>query len=333
MSHALKKPKTKFWSLKTLKKLVLPSILLLGGILAQNYKDAKLIKEWGLLDMVDKASKIAIIAAICWGLIVAIRTTKKLFLQNFDISAEDNLRYRKFFTQYNIFEKILNFLIIFMGIAASLMLFEEVRQVGVSLLGTAGVTGIIVGLAAQKIIGSVLAGLQLAITQPIRLDDALLVENEWGWVEEINLTYVVIRLWDKRRLVLPTTYFIEKPFQNWTRTSADIMGTIFLHTDYSVDFDAMRAELTRILNNTDLWDGRVNVLQVTDAKERTVETRLLVSARNSPTAWDLRVHVREKMIEFLQKNYPESLPRTRIIFPEKTGGVEGLIKDEREAEA
>ncbi|HAH36330.1 MAG TPA: mechanosensitive ion channel protein MscS, partial [Algoriphagus sp.] len=132
--------------------------------------------------------------------------------------------------------------------------------------------------------------------------------------EEINLTYVVVRIWDQRRLVLPTTYFLEKPFQNWTRSSADIIGSVFLYTDYTVPFDALREELDRILEKTNLWDKKVKVLQVTNASERTVESRILVSARNSPTAWDLRVHVREKMVEFLQKNYPDALPRTRVVL-------------------
>ena len=140
----------------------------------------------------------------------------------------------------------------------------------------------------------------------------MVVEGEWGWSEESNLTYVVVRIWDKRRLVLPSTYFLEKPFQNWTRTTADITGTVFLYTDYNVPFNKLREELTRLLEGTPLWDKKVNVLQVTDSKEATVEVRILVSARNSPTAWDLRVYIREKMIEFIQKNYPDSLPRTRV---------------------
>lgn len=157
-----------------------------------------------------------------------------------------------------------------------------------------------------------IAGIQIAFAQPFRLDDAVVVEGEWGWIEEINLTYVVVRIWDQRRLVLPTTYFLEKPFQNWTRTSADIIGSVFIYTDYTVSFEEMRKELDRILETTTLWDKKVKVLQVTDAKERTVESRILVSAKNSPTAWDLRVYVREKMIEFLQKNYPQNLPRMRV---------------------
>ena len=194
------------------------------------------------------------------------------------------------------------------------MLFEEVRQLGISLFASAGVAGIIIGFAAQKLIATVLAGLQIAITQPIRIDDVVIIENEWGRIEEITLTYVVVKIWDQRRLVVPSTYFFEKPFQNWTRTSAEILGTVFLYTDYHVSFDALRKELTRLLESTPLWDKRVNVLQVTDAKEYGVEIRALVSAKDSPTAWDLRVFIREKMIEFIQKNYPESLPRTRVVF-------------------
>jgi small-conductance mechanosensitive channel len=140
------------------------------------------------------------------------------------------------------------------------------------------------------------------------------VEGEWGWIEEITLTYVVIRIWDKRRLVVPTTYFIEKPFQNWTRVSSDILGTVFIYTDYTVPFDGLREELTRILKSDENWDGNVNVLQVTNATEKTVEIRALMSAVDSPTAWNLRVNVREKLIDFLQKNYPESLPKSRLLL-------------------
>jgi len=241
---------------------------------------------------------------------------KRVFLKQFDISQENNLRARKVYTQLNILQKIVNFIIIILGIGLILVSFEPIRKIGVGLFASAGVAGIIIGFSAQKAIGTLVAGIQIAFAQPFRLDDAVVVEGEWGWIEEINLTYVVVRIWDQLRLVLPTTYFLEKPFQNWTRTSADIIGSVFIYTDYSVPFDALREELDRILENTPLWDKKVKVLQVTDAKERTVESRILVSAKNSPTAWDLRVHVREKMIEFLQKNYPTALPRTRVVLEE-----------------
>lgn len=255
---------------------------------------------------------ILLIIIISWISIRGISALRDLILSQYDISQKDNLKARKVFTQYRLLERILVFVIVIIAIALILMSFESIRKIGVSLIASAGIAGIILGFAAQKLIGTVLAGFQLAITQPIRIEDALVVEGEWGWVEEINLTYVVIKIWDKRRLILPTTYFIEKPFQNWTRTTAEILGTVFLYTDYSVSFDAIRNELTKILENTDLWDKQVNVVQVTDATEKTVEIRVLVSAQDSPTAWDLRVLVREKLIEFLQKNYPEALPRSRV---------------------
>jgi len=253
-----------------------------------------------------------VVIGLAWLTIVLLRRLKTNILKRYDLNQEDNLHSRKVHTQINILEKVLFFIIIATAMGLVLLSFDSIREIGIGLFASAGIAGIILGLSAQKVVGALLAGIQIAITQPFRLDDAVLVENEWGWIEEINLTYVVVRLWDKRRLVLPSTYFLEKPFQNWTRTSADLIGSVFLYTDYTVPFDDLRAELTRILDNTELWDKNVNVLQVTDTKQSTVETRILVSAKNSPTAWDLRVHVREKMIDYIKKNYPESLPKTRV---------------------
>ena len=193
-----------------------------------------------------------------------------------------------------------------------LMTFSAVRQIGVSILASAGILGVVLGFAAQKTLGNLIAGIQIALAQPIRLDDAVVVENEWGWIEEITLTYVVVRIWDLRRLVLPISYFIEKPFQNWTRNSADILGSVFIYADYTVPVEEVRAELGRILKESPHWDKKVNVLQVTDATEHTVKLRALMSAADSPTAWNLRCETREKLLEFLQKKYPQSLPRTRV---------------------
>lgn len=268
----------------------------------------------GILSILYNHSQILVTIGISWLLIVLMRTLKKAYLKRFDISKEDNLESRKVYTQINILEKVLIFIIILFSIGIVLLSFESIRKIGIGLFASAGVAGIIIGLSAQKVVGSLLAGIQIAITQPFRIDDAVLVENEWGWIEEINLTYVVVRIWDKRRLVLPSTYFLEKPFQNWTRTSADLTGSVFIYTDYTISFQALRDELSRLLNGSDLWDKKVSVLQVTDSKETTLEIRILVSAKNSPTAWDLRVYIREKMIEFIQKNYPESLPRTRVLL-------------------
>jgi len=272
----------------------------------------------GLLSILYNQSQILVTLGISWFLMVLIRTLKTAFLKRYDLSEEDNLDSRKVYTQINILEKVLISIIILFAIGIVLLSFDSIRKIGIGLFASAGVAGIIIGLSAQKIVGSLLAGIQIAITQPFRIDDAVLVENEWGWIEEINLTYVVVRIWDKRRLVLPSTYFLEKPFQNWTRTSADITGSVFLYVDYTISFQALRVELSRLLNESELWDKKVNVLQVTDSKESTLEIRILVSAKNSPTAWDLRVHIREKMIEFIQKNYPECLPRARVLLEKET---------------
>lgn len=273
-----------------------------------------------------KASTLLFIFAFTWLLLSVIKIVKHHVIIKYDVEASDNLKARKVTTQFNILERIFIFIIVILAMGIALMSFESIREIGVSIFASAGVAGIIIGLSAQKMIGTILAGIQIALAQPIKIDDVVIVEGEWGRIEKIMLTYVVVRIWDKRRLIVPTTYFIEKPFQNWTKTSADILGTVFLYTDYNVPFDALREELTCILNGTDLWDGEVNVLQVTDSKLQSVEIRALMSAKDSPTAFDLRVLVREKLITFLQQNYPESLPRTRLQM-EKSGLPENTQED------
>ncbi len=301
-------------AMKTFKRIVLPIILLLISIaLKCVLKYVKTIPP-ELAEILEITSSILLIAGITWMIIALIRVFFRRILKKYDIHQADNLHSRKVHTQYNILERILTFIIIITAIGVTLMLFDGVRKIGFSLFASAGIATIILGLAAQKVIGTILAGLQIAITQPIRIDDVVIVEKEWGWIEEITLTYVVIRIWDKRRLVVPSTYFIDQPFQNWTRTTAEIMGTVFIYASYHVPIDALRKELTRLLEESPLWDGQVNNMQVTDAKENMVEIRALMSAKNSPEAWDLRVHVREKLIQFLQKNYPECLPVTRVVL-------------------
>jgi small-conductance mechanosensitive channel len=263
--------------------------------------------------------KLSFIFIITWLLIRSINLSREVILRQYDISEKDNLKARKVYTQFRVLENIIIFIVILVATAIALMTFDGIRRIGVSLFASAGVAGIIIGFAAQKVIASVLAGFQIALTQPIRLDDVVIVENEWGWIEEITLTYVVVRIWDKRRLIVPSTYFIEKPFQNWTRVSADILGTVFIYTDYTVPVDELRRELTRILEESDLWDGQTNVMQVTNATNQSLEIRALMSTADSPTAWDLRVLVREKLISFLQQNYPGSLPRTRIEMTDRSG--------------
>lgn len=260
------------------------------------------------------ASVITLIIAITWSLAAGVKIFRQVTLRKYDVSQADNLLARKRLTQFRVLERIVIAVIVIFGAGAILMTFDTIRSLGYSLLASAGVAGIIIGFAAQRSIATFLAGIQIAITQPIRLEDAVVVEGEWGWIEEINFTYVVIRIWDQRRLVVPINYFIEKPFQNWTKKTAEILGTVYLYTDYTVPVDALREELDRILEGNKLWDERVKVIQVTDATEKTMEIRILVSAKNSPTAWDLRVMVREKIIKFLQENYPQSLPQTRVMF-------------------
>ncbi|WP_037348696.1 mechanosensitive ion channel family protein [Sediminibacter sp. Hel_I_10] len=298
--------------MKYLKRFITPLLIFIVAIFLREIVTFFSSETVQLVFIIKKISSILAIVGFTWLLIISLKSAKRRYLLNYDLNREDNLKARKLYTQFNVLERIVTFVIIILAIGVSLMLFDGVRKFGVSLFASAGIAGIIVGLAAQKVLGTILAGLQIAISQPIRLDDVLVVEGEWGWVEEITLTFVVVRIWDKRRLVLPTTYFIEKPFQNWTRSTSEILGTVFIYTDYNLPFDALRQELTRILEGHYLWDKKVNVLQVTDSKENYVEIRALMSAENSPKAWDLRVDVREQLITFIQKNYPDSFPKTRI---------------------
>ncbi len=255
--------------------------------------------------------KVLTVMLLAWLATCAVRVVEEGVLRHFDASVKDNLTARRVHTQIKLFRQVVLLIIMIITASVILMMFDQLRVIGVSLLASAGIAGMILGFSAQKVLGNLLAGIQIAITQPIRLGDVLIVENEWGWVEEITLTYVVVKIWDLRRLVIPISHFLEKPFQNWTRKSADILGTVFIYADYTIPIDKLREELTRILQSTDLWDGKVNGLQVTDAKEHTLELRALMSAADSPKAWDLRCLVREKLVTFVQEHYPQCLPKFR----------------------
>jgi small-conductance mechanosensitive channel len=300
-----------------MKRFILPILLFLISQALRFTPDYIVFIPEEMVSGIKKAGEVFFVISFAWAIIVFIKLGKLQLLKNYDISQSDNLKSRKVYTQFNILEKILVFILLIISTAVTLMLFDGVRNIGVSIFASAGVAGLIIGLSAQKAIGTLLAGVQIAITQPIRMDDVVIVENEWGWIEEINLTYVVVRIWDKRRLIVPSTYFLEKPFQNWTRISADILGTVFIYTDYTMPFEPLRKELTRLLESSPHWDKKVNVLQVTDAKENTLEIRALMSAATSPQAWDLRVYVREKLVEFIQKEYPQCLPKTRVQMTER----------------
>lgn len=266
------------------------------------------------LHVVSRLNEILLVAFFAVALIQAIKVFEDYLYHRFDVNKENNLRERKVRTQIVFIRKVVVTIIILVSLAIILLSFESMQKIGAGLLTGVGVGGIIIGFAAQKSLGNLLAGFQIAFTQPIRMDDVLVVEGEWGRVEEINLTYVVVNIWDKRRLVLPITYFIEKPFQNWTRTTAEILGTVFIYTDFTIPVQQLREKLTALLTGHPLWDGQVNVLQVTDFREQTMEIRCLMSCRNSGQAFDLRCYIREKMIEYIRTNFPDALSKTRIEY-------------------
>jgi len=300
-------------------RLILPMIALILGTPA-------LAVSEGAQQIVQNAVSLALIGTIGFILVQFVNAMAQLVLQRYRIDVADNREARGIYTQVTVLKKIAVGIIALFAIASMLMVFQPVRQLGTAMIASAGVAGIVIGFAAQKSLGTLLAGFQIAMTQPIRIDDVVIVEGEWGRIEEITLTYVVVCIWDLRRLVVPITYFIEKPFQNWTRTSADILGAVFLQVDYGVPVDAVRGELTRILEASPNWDHKVNVLQVTDAKERTLELRALASSSDASKSWDLRCEVREKLVAFVQKNYPGSLPRLRTTFertPRRESAVAG----------
>jgi small-conductance mechanosensitive channel len=254
---------------------------------------------------------LAFIALVGWIAVRAANIGATLYLRRFRLDVEDNLMARKHVTQVNILKRTLDTLIVIITVAAGLMTFESVRQFGISLFASAGAAGLVLGFAARPVLSNLIAGVQLAITQPIRVDDAVIVENEWGQIEEITATYVVVRIWDWRRLVVPLTYFIEKPFQNWTRQAASLIGTVMLYVDHTAPVARIRSRLEEVVRESDLWDGQVVNLQVTDVRESTIELRALVSARNAGAAFGLRCFVRERLIGFLQEEHPEALPRHR----------------------
>jgi small-conductance mechanosensitive channel len=254
---------------------------------------------------------LALIAALAWLALACLAAVDDIVAARFPMDVQDNVRARSIGTQVRVLRRVASVVVIILATSAMLMTFPAIRQVGASILASAGLAGLVVGFAARPTLANLIAGVQIALTKPIRLDDVVIVEGEWGRIEEIGTTYVVVRIWDLRRLVVPLSYFIEQPFQNWTRQTADLLGTVYLYVDYAVPVDAVREELHRVLRSTELWDGKVWVLQVTDATERAVQLRALMSARDSGTAFDLRCLVRERLIEFLRTHYPESLPRTR----------------------
>jgi small-conductance mechanosensitive channel len=251
------------------------------------------------------------IASVGWLVVGIIGAACAILTDRIDTSGPDNLRQRRAKTQATIARGVATVVVGFVTATAMLMTFSQVRALGAGLLASAGIIGVIVGVAAQSTLANLLAGVQIAITEPIRLDDVVVVEGEWGRIEEITFTYVVVRSWDERRVVLPISYFTQNPFENWTRKRAQVMGAVYLHVDYTAPVDELREELQRIVEESDLWDGREVNLQTTDTKDRTLELRIVASAADAPRAWDLRCHIRERLVDHLVRNHPGALPRIR----------------------
>jgi small-conductance mechanosensitive channel len=260
---------------------------------------------------VERLFTLGLIASVAW--LVARLTSVVVDLADARYKRDvlEDLRARKIHTQVQVLRRITVVGIVIFAGSLMLMTFPTVRHIGITIFASAGVAGVVAGMAARSTFANLLAGVQIALTEPIRLEDVVIVEGEWGRIEEIGTTYIVVRIWDLRRLVVPLSYFIEKPFQNWTRTSTNLLGTVFIYADYTVRVEDVRTELHRILQDSGMWDGKVWGLQVTNASEHTLELRALMSAPDSNNAWDLRCHVREKLIAFLQQRYPQSLPRVR----------------------
>ena len=255
---------------------------------------------------------ISSIIGIVWFVMRLFRLFEQVILQHYSARVKENESARKIATHVSLARKILNVILLLIAVSGVLMTFDTVRQVGLSILASAGIAGVILGFAAQKSLTTLIAGIQIAITQPISIGDVVVVEQEWGRIEDISLTYVVVQLWDQRRLIVPITWFIDRPFQNWTRTSPELLGTVLIYLDYGVQPEILRQELERIVSLTPLWDKRVVKMHVTNASEKSIEMRALVSAVNSAELWELRCLVREQLIEFIKRNYPGWLPKVTM---------------------
>ena len=255
--------------------------------------------------------EIALIICTSWALIGGIHVMQDLVNDRVNIKTPDNLRQRRIITQLMYVRRVLVAIIVLVTIGAVLLTFGSMRKIGTGLLTGVGIGGIIIGFAAQRSLGNLLAGFQIAFTQPIRIDDQVLVENEFGRIEEITLTYVVVRIWDERRMVLPINYFIEKPFQNWTRTTTEIIGSIYFYADYTLSVEWLRKQLMEIIEDHPLWDKRVAALQITDFKPDVMELRAIVSSTNPAVSWDLRCFIREEIIKRINDHFPNSLPKNR----------------------
>jgi len=272
----------------------------------------------GLLSL-QRLVGMALIGSVTWLAARVITGFARAVTDAHPITVADNLGARRIHTQMRVLSRTLVGAVVLLGLSLMLMVLPGVRQVGASLLASAGVVGIVAGFAARPVLGNMIAGLQIGLTQPIRIDDVVIVEGEWGVIEEITSSYVVVRVWDQRRLVVPLAHWVEKPFQNWTRSSSELIGTVYLWVDYRMPLAPLREALQRACDESPHWDRRFCLLQVVEAGERGMQLRCLVTAANASAAWDLRCHVREQLIDFLQREYPKCLPQQRVALDDGEG--------------
>ena len=307
------------WPARSVQRLRRPFRVLLVVLAAWAGFDAALLKlqrhAW------DEVFAILSIVAGAWFAATVVSFLVDVGLSRYRTDVADNRSARRVRTQILLIRRVAVAVIVVVALAAILLTFPSARAAGASLLASAGVVSIIAGVAAQSTLGNVIAGIQLAFSGAIRVDDVVVADGQWGRIEEITLTYVVVHVWDDRRLVLPSTYFTTTPFENWTRTSSQLMQAVEFDLDWRVDPQGMREQLHDILGRTNLWDGRTAVLQVTDAINGVVHVRILLTAVDAPTLFDLRCFVREQMIRWLQRTAPEALPRTRLVLTRDEGGV------------
>jgi small-conductance mechanosensitive channel len=297
--------------LQTLLPYLKNSLYFMGLILAVPFIIPNFLQSASLDTVISKATGILIIWTIAWIVIQIIVGFEKITLERFNQDLNDNFRARRLYTQARLFKRLAMIVVFVLATAMSAMIFDNIREIGTSILASAGLATIILGFAAQKTLGSLFAGIQIAITQPIRINDTVTLENEFGTVEEISLTYVIIRIWDLRRLIVPINYFLEKPFQNLSHSSTNLLCPIIFCADYNLPVAAVREKFLEILKASAFWDGKVANLQVTDAKEGVIQLRALASAKDSSSSWNLRCEVLEKLIGYLNEHFPESLPKMR----------------------
>ncbi|MFD2936078.1 mechanosensitive ion channel family protein [Spirosoma flavum] len=300
----------------------MPSLFFL---LATNIQSERFLRRHPIA---DKAAEILFLIAAIWLIIRLLKVAELLLIHEYDTTNDVNLSQRKFVTQVRFVRRTIAIGVLIIGASLLLIAFQGSRKVGLSVLTSAGVVSVVIGFAAQKTLANLLAGIQIAFNQQIRLDDAVVVEKEWGRIEEINLTSVIVRIWDRRRLILPITYFVETPFENWTRSDASIIGSIFLYLDYNVAIDKLREKARELVENDPLWTRESFAVQVTDTQPTCIVVRVLMSARDAPSAFDLRCHMRENLIAFLRDEYPQSLPQTRLMLAEELRPKEDQ-KDEK----